>query len=146
MLFRSRQILINLLGNAVKFTHAGTVSLRVRREDSPFYPPALRFSVSDTGIGIPDDKLAQVFERFTQADSSTTRRFGGSGLGLTISKRLVELMGGRIWVESTVDQGSVFSFTFPMEISVVPVRALTEEAGLEEIGRASCRERVCSTV
>jgi len=126
---RLRQVLLNLLGNAVKFTNSGSVSLRVIREDLPFYPPALRFSVSDTGIGIPEVKLDQVFERFTQADSSTTRRFGGSGLGLTISKRLVELMGGRIWVESTVDQGSIFSFTFPMEIWQVPVRPATVAAG-----------------
>ncbi len=79
-------------------------------------PTALRFTVSDTGIGISDDKLARVFERFTQADSSTTRRFGGSGLGLTISRRLVELMGGRIWVSSEVDKGSVFAFTVPFEV------------------------------
>jgi CheY-like chemotaxis protein/HPt (histidine-containing phosphotransfer) domain-containing protein len=77
---------------------------------------ALRFTVSDSGIGISSEKLDQVFERFTQADSSTTRRFGGSGLGLTISKRLVELMGGRIWVESELGQGSVFAFTVPFEI------------------------------
>ena len=113
---RLRQVLLNLLGNAIKFTEAGEVRLRVTRDADASVPTALQFAVADTGIGIPDAKLGRVFERFMQADSSTTRRFGGSGLGLTISKRLVELMGGRIWVESTVDRGSVFSFAVPFEI------------------------------
>jgi PAS domain S-box-containing protein len=113
---RLRQVLLNLLGNAIKFTQSGEVSLRVELNADPSNPTALRFTVSDTGIGISDDKLGQVFERFTQADSSTTRRFGGSGLGLTISKRLVELMGGRIWVESEVGKGSAFAFAVPFEI------------------------------
>src|SRR5476651_2631702 len=113
---RLRQVLLNLLGNAIKFTEFGEVSLRVDLDANPSVPTALRFTVSDTGIGIPNEKLARVFERFTQADSSTTRRFGGSGLGLTISRRLVELMGGRIWVESEVSRGSVFAFTVPFEI------------------------------
>src|ERR1700712_5003161 len=103
---RLRQVLLNLLGNAVKFTETGEVTLRVASDANPSVPTALRFTVSDTGIGIPEEKLGRVFERFTQADSSTTRRFGGSGLGLTISKRLVEAMGGRIWVESGVGKGS----------------------------------------
>ncbi|MDO8359543.1 MAG: PAS domain S-box protein, partial [Devosia sp.] len=113
---RLRQVLLNLLGNAIKFTPSGAVSLRVERDFDSSIPTALRFTVSDTGIGIPSEKLRQVFERFTQADSSTTRRFGGSGLGLTISKRLVELMGGRIWVDSVVGQGSVFAFAVPLEV------------------------------
>src|SRR5471030_3333391 len=113
---RLRQVLLNLLGNAIKFTESGEVSLRVTPDTDSSIPTALRFTVSDTGIGIPGEKLGQVFERFTQADSSTTRRFGGSGLGLTISKRLVELMGGRIWAESSVGEGSVFSFAVPFEI------------------------------
>jgi PAS domain S-box-containing protein len=113
---RLRQVLLNLLGNAIKFTESGEVSLRVALDTDSSVPTALRFTVSDTGIGIPDEKLSQVFERFTQADSSTTRRFGGSGLGLTISKRLVELMGGRIWAESRVGEGSVFAFAVPFEI------------------------------
>ncbi len=113
---RLRQVLLNLLGNAIKFTESGEVSLRVTPDaDSPV-PGALRFTISDTGIGIPGEKLGAVFERFTQADSSTTRQYGGSGLGLTISKRLVELMGGRIWVDSEVGKGSVFSFSVPLEI------------------------------
>jgi PAS domain S-box-containing protein len=113
---RLRQVLLNLLGNAIKFTESGEVSLRVTLDTDSSVPTALRFTVSDTGIGIPGEKLGQVFERFTQADSSTTRRFGGSGLGLTISKRLVELMGGRIWAESRVGEGSVFAFAVPFEI------------------------------
>src|SRR5512140_1065655 len=113
---RLRQVLLNLLGNAIKFTESGEVALRVTPDGDSCAPGALRFTISDTGVGIPDEKLGAVFERFTQADSSTTRRYGGSGLGLTISKRLVELMGGRIWVESGVGKGSVFSFAVPLEI------------------------------
>jgi PAS domain S-box-containing protein len=117
---RLRQVLLNLLGNAIKFTKSGEVVLRVTREiGSP--ATALRFAISDTGIGIPTAKLGAVFERFTQADSSITRSYGGSGLGLTISKSLVELMGGRIWVESEVGKGSVFSFTVPLEICAAPL-------------------------
>ncbi len=130
---RLRQVLLNLVGNAIKFTESGEVSLRVTQDGDSTVPTALRFTVSDTGIGIPREKLGRVFERFTQADSSTTRRFGGSGLGLTISKRLVELMGGRIWVESDIGKGSVFSFAVPFEIwagatlrSAVPDGAGTE--------------------
>jgi signal transduction histidine kinase/HPt (histidine-containing phosphotransfer) domain-containing protein len=113
---RLRQVILNLIGNAIKFTESGEVSLRVTRDGDSSIPTALRFTISDTGVGIASEKLGRVFERFTQADSSTTRRFGGSGLGLTISKRLVELMGGSIWVESTVEKGSVFSFAVPFEI------------------------------
>jgi PAS domain S-box-containing protein len=113
---RLRQVLLNLLGNAIKFTEVGEVALRVTRDADSAKEGALRFTVSDTGIGIAEDKLEAVFERFTQADSSTTRRYGGSGLGLTISKRLVELMGGQIGVESRVGKGSVFSFVVPFEI------------------------------
>ncbi len=113
---RLRQVLLNLLGNAIKFTESGEVALRVAPDAGSSVPGALRFTISDTGIGIAGEKLGAVFERFTQTDSSTTRRYGGSGLGLTISKRLVELMGGRIWVESQVGKGSVFSFAVPLEI------------------------------
>jgi len=130
---RLRQVLMNLLGNAIKFTASGTVSLRVESDGDPLSPTSLRFSVRDTGIGIPDEKQARVFERFTQADSSTTRRFGGSGLGLTISKRLVELMGGRIWVDSKVAMGSTFSFALPLELETSSPRAdaVTEGASAE---------------
>ncbi len=126
---RVRQVLLNLLGNAIKFTDVGEVRLRVTLDENFAVPTALRFSVSDTGIGIAAEKLAMVFERFRQADSSTTRRFGGSGLGLTISKRLVELMGGRIWVESVATQGSVFSFAVPFEIWVGGLRRETIPSG-----------------
>jgi len=114
---RLRQVLLNLIGNAVKFTETGSVSLSVERDKAYRGTVPLRFIVTDTGIGIADEKLGRVFERFTQADSSTTRRFGGTGLGLTISKRLVELMGGRIWAESSLGVGSTFSFTVPFEPS-----------------------------
>jgi PAS domain S-box-containing protein len=113
---RLRQVLLNLLGNAIKFTESGEVALRVTPDANASVPGTLRFTISDTGIGIPDEKLGAVFERFTQADSSTTRRYGGSGLGLTISKRLVELMGGCIRVESGVGKGSVFSFAVPLDL------------------------------
>ena len=113
---RLRQVLMNLLGNAIKFTETGSVTLKVERQADGAIPAALQFTVTDTGIGIPAQKLPLIFERFTQADSSTTRRFGGSGLGLTISKRLVELMGGRIWVTSEEGQGSTFAFSVPFEI------------------------------
>jgi len=121
------------VGNAIKFTEVGGVSLRITADGDSAVPTALRFTVADTGIGIPRSKLGRVFERFTQADSSTTRRFGGSGLGLTISKRLVELMGGRIWAESDVGEGSVFAFAVPFEIWSGPPRraAVPARVGLE---------------
>ena len=128
---RLRQVLLNLLGNAIKFTATGGISLKVEPDQDCSVPTALRFTVSDTGIGIADDKLSSIFERFTQADSSTTRRFGGSGLGLTISKRLVELMGGRIWVSSEVDRGSAFAFAVPFEIWAAASRPVSMPIGSE---------------
>jgi CheY-like chemotaxis protein/HPt (histidine-containing phosphotransfer) domain-containing protein len=119
-------VLLNLVGNAIKFTEKGEVALRITADQSP---SALRFTISDTGIGIATEKLGAVFERFTQADSSTTRRYGGSGLGLTISKRLVELMGGSISVESEVGKGSTFSFAVPLEIWATPTLREAAPAG-----------------
>ena len=126
---RLRQVLLNLLGNALKFTESGEVALRVTPDGEGIASGVLRFTISDTGIGIPDEKLGAVFERFTQADSSTTRKYGGSGLGLTISKRLVELMGGRISVESGLGKGSVFSFVVPLGIWAGDARRATVSAG-----------------
>ena len=121
---RLQQVLLNLLGNAIKFTESGEVSLRVSLDADVESAATLRFTIADTGIGIPDENLGRIFERFTQADSSTTRRFGGSGLGLTISKRLVELMGGHIWADSTVGEGSVFCFAVPFALwTGIPRRA-----------------------
>ncbi len=109
---RLRQILLNLLGNATKFTELGEISVRVEMDSAPAAVPArLHFSVSDTGIGIPADRLSKIFESFSQADASTTRKYGGTGLGLAISKRLVELMGGTIWADSTVGSGTTMHFT-----------------------------------
>ena len=112
---RLQQVLLNLIGNAIKFTEAGEVSLRIALDKDAASPDVLRFTTTDTGIGISKEKLGRIFERFTQADSSTTRRFGGSGLGLTISQSLVQLMGGHIWVDSVIDVGSRFSFSLPFE-------------------------------
>ncbi|MCI3950567.1 MAG: barA 2 [Burkholderiales bacterium] len=108
---RLRQIVLNLVGNGLKFTQRGEVVLRVEQESCSAREVICRFSVKDTGIGIPNDKQGAIFRRFLQADASTTRLYGGSGLGLTISARLVEMMGGRIWVESQPEKGSVFHFT-----------------------------------
>ncbi len=110
---RLRQILLNLVGNAIKFTEAGRVSIEVDWLDELGEPRLLRIAVRDTGIGIPADKIEHVFNAFSQADGSTTRRFGGTGLGLTITRRLVELLGGRLWVESEEGRGSCFQFSLP---------------------------------
>ncbi|MGB7342805.1 MAG: response regulator [Pirellulaceae bacterium] len=135
---RLRQIIVNLVGNAMKFTQDGEVVVTVKkatpseatssREDLAH----LHVSVRDTGIGIPPDKQAQIFDSFSQADASTTRQFGGTGLGLTISSQLVQLMGGRIWVESEVGQGTTFHFTLELGVSETRMSEVSSKT-LEEL-------------
>jgi PAS domain S-box-containing protein len=117
---RLRQVIVNLVGNAIKFTNEGEVALKVQLDAIEGGDRILEFIVSDTGIGIPPEKQALIFEPFSQADTSTTRKYGGTGLGLTISSRLVEMMGGRIWVESLVGRGTQFHFT--IRLAVVDAR------------------------
>jgi two-component system, sensor histidine kinase and response regulator len=118
---RLRQVLFNLLGNAIKFTAHGEVVLTVRAEPQDADRILLQCSVRDTGIGIGPDKLSRIFQAFEQEDNSTTRHYGGTGLGLTISSRLVEMMQGRIWVESEPGKGSTFHFTASLQKSEGPV-------------------------
>ena len=113
---RLRQVVTNLVGNAIKFTDKGEVQLKVQCESGNGAERVLRFTVSDTGIGIPEGKRASIFESFSQGDNSTTRKYGGTGLGLTISARLVAMMGGKIWVESELGRGSEFHFTLRVGI------------------------------
>ena len=115
---RLRQVLLNLVGNSIKFSHSGEIVLQIKAQDLQPEQAILVFSVRDTGIGIAPETQARLFEPFEQADSSTTRHYGGTGLGLAISKRIVQLMGGAIWVESAPGSGSTFYFT--VRIGVVP--------------------------
>jgi CheY-like chemotaxis protein/HPt (histidine-containing phosphotransfer) domain-containing protein len=112
---RLRQVLVNLVGNAIKFTHQGEVVIRAEPVEETETHATVIFSVQDTGIGIPKERIAAVFDRFTQADGSTTRKYGGTGLGLTICKQLVDAMGGKIGVESEIGMGSTFWFTVILE-------------------------------
>ena len=114
---RLRQILVNLLSNAVKFTEEGEVVLSAERGEPSGGVPTVHFSVRDTGIGIPADRMDRLFKSFSQVDTSTTRKYGGTGLGLTISKRFVEMMGGSMWVESSEGKGSTFHFTIAAQES-----------------------------
>src|SRR5207244_277605 len=104
-------VVVNLVSNGIKFTGAGEVGVRVTVSETRTDGVTLLFAVRDTGIGIPAEKCASIFEPFTQADGSTTRRYGGTGLGLTISSELVRLMGGSLWVESRLGEGSTFFFS-----------------------------------
>ena len=134
---RLRQVLVNLVGNALKFTEEGEVLLTVGLESQNQHDVVLHVAVRDTGIGIAPDKQQSIFSPFIQADGSTTRRFGGTGLGLTISSQLVELMGGRLWVESTEGQGSTFHFTVNLRRAAT---AVTAGAG-DRLGHAAGHAR-----
>jgi two-component system CheB/CheR fusion protein len=119
---RLQQVLTNLVGNAIKFTGRGSVAVRIdldEESEAAADSAILRFSVADTGIGIPKERQRDVFRAFTQADSSTTRRYGGTGLGLTISRNLAAMMGGRMWVESEKGRGSTFYFTTKVALPAV---------------------------
>ena len=137
---RVRQVIINLLGNAVKFTTAGHIYLNVESPRQPQAGVTVQFSVSDTGIGIPANKVDTIFDKFTQADASTTREYGGTGLGLAICKRLTELMGGEIGIRSIVGEGSTFWFTLALppaqsEIAEGHARSRTQKSAHSVRGR-----------
>ena len=127
---RLRQVFVNLISNAIKFTKAGEVEVRLSMRGVESGPPLLHTSVRDTGIGIPADRMGRLFQVFSQVDASTTRQFGGTGLGLAICRRLVQLMGGLIWVESREGEGSTFHFEVPCEAAarVGPVAAAPRAA------------------
>jgi signal transduction histidine kinase/DNA-binding response OmpR family regulator len=158
---RIRQVLVNLAGNAIKFTETGEVVMAIRPITQGDGPVSLRFSVRDTGIGIPPERHAAVFDSFIQADGSTTRKYGGTGLGLTISRQLVEMMGGRIGVESEPGQGSTFWFELTLEraassgqpggpdpekLSGLPVLIVAERATQREILAETLTSWGCQTI
>jgi PAS domain S-box-containing protein len=130
---RLRQIVLNLVGNAIKFTDKGEIKVSVQKEPGGPNGPNLHFVVSDTGIGIPPEKHNHIFRAFSQADSSTTRKYGGTGLGLTISSRLVEMMGGKMWVESEVGNGSRFHFTLRLPQAQNPAGPNLSEPSLRTL-------------
>jgi hypothetical protein len=137
---RLGQVLLNLTGNAVKFTARGRVSVDVALSRADVDSVELAFRVSDTGIGLTPEQLNRIFAPFSQADASSTRKYGGSGLGLAISKQLVELMGGRIWAESTFGEGSCFSFTIPFKRVVdTDVPVVEDTAGIAAVAAARAR-------
>jgi signal transduction histidine kinase len=130
---RLRQVITNLLGNALKFTAQGEVHVFAALEELTASHAQVHFRVADTGIGIEPSQLSGIFEPFTQADSSTTRKFGGTGLGLTISARLTQMMGGRIWVESQPGVGSCFHFTARFEIADPSPAGPSQTAALQYV-------------
>lgn len=136
---RLHQVLANLVGNALKFTDSGRVSIHVRMLEESSTTTRLHFSVSDTGIGIAEDKLEAIFDRYTQAEGGTTRRFGGTGLGTSIAKQIVELMGGQIGVESTLAEGSTFWFALPFEKRYRPDRDHAQDPSIGTVPRGSGR-------
>ena len=132
---RLRQILVNLVGNAIKFTPEGSVLVQIELRERPADSVVIHFAVSDTGIGIPEEHRARIFEPFAQADSSTTRQYGGTGLGLSISKALVEMMQGMIWCDSQPDKGSTFHFTakFGVRKTVTPAPSFPGVTSLADL-------------
>ena len=133
---RLYQILLNLLGNAIKFTEKGSVVMTITNDPDCSAPGAIRFSVTDTGIGVPHDKLTAIFDTFTQAHSTIARRYGGTGLGLSISQQLAALMGGRIWVESTIGKGSTFHCAVRLGVQTAP--SPSKAAGALNLGGVRC--------
>jgi PAS domain S-box-containing protein len=139
---RLKQVLLNLIGNAVKFTQHGQVKVRVQVEGIQHGKAELKFSVTDSGIGIPLEKQKVIFEAFSQADASTTRKFGGTGLGLTICSRIVQVMGGNIWVESEMGKGSTFHFTAVLETTNSASLKPAESVLIDQASAPSCELKI----
>jgi PAS domain S-box-containing protein len=139
---RLKQVLLNLIGNAVKFTQHGQVKVRVQVEGIQHGKAELKFSVTDSGMGIPLEKQEVIFESFSQADASTTRKFGGTGLGLTICSRIVQVMGGNIWVESEMGKGSTFHFIVVLETTNSASLKPAESVVIDQAPAPSCELKI----
>ena len=131
---RIRQMLLNLAGNAIKFTDRGEVTVEAKLVKETDGVASIRFEVRDTGIGIPENRLAIIFDRFTQVDGSTTRKYGGTGLGLAIVKRFAEMMGGSVGVESAIGKGSTFHFTLSLKVQPMPVLEVASQEAVDVKG------------